>query len=836
MLQPLRFLLILLALGDLSGPLSAEDPESLHAEVSVRTVFSTETDDNIRIDFDPVGESLYYAERNGNIYRIALDPDGNGTKTLAFTSEGHGASSIWGMAFDSKGNLFLVENEVSENNTLNVGRVHRGVAGKNGERLWSVVMETVPYPRSNTAFDHNFNCVVVDPDDRYLYINSGSRTDHGEAQSAGGVFPNEREVPLTSAIFRIPTDAEGLTLQNNEDWLRSNGYLFADGVRNAFDLDIGPGPGYHLFGVENSGDRDDPEEMNWYQEGRHYGFPWTMGGNFTPMQEPDFVVEDDVFLQENSWARLKGYFHNDPDYPAMPIGMEFVEPFLNRGPDADLLRLPDGTVVDAGEDNKAMGTFTPHRSPLGLEFDRAGALAAPFTRDAFAMSFTNGGLSTAFSDDSQDLLHIELEKTGSTYEVHCTKLVIGIDEPIDGVLVGNKYYVLERGGGKDLLEVLLPAAPVFHPPTAVINTDLAEGGAPLTVAFDGENSSDPDRDIVSYTWDFGDGSMADGSQTTHTYRHVGNYTVKLIVADARDHKTGTEVLIRVVPPENAPTALVMVEAPETPSVLETQILERLTRLGFRMQTVEATADVAAIENSFLLLNTPVSDRAHEFAGMRVPIVVWETDWFPLLGMTGRAKDEDFGMLDGLVQAKITEDPQHNITELIGNVSLLSEESSGGWGRPVADGFSVATFPDDSDRAVVFGYEQHAQTALGIAPQRRAALFFDSISPARLTGEAWVLFEDTVRWAAAGTDLPDEIALDATAEWGDFTGNGERILTWRPSVPHQIEAYRVESSADLKLWNVIEPWTGVEGLDLLDGLETIVTTEPESDRYFRLRIR
>jgi PKD repeat protein len=54
-------------------------------------------------------------------------------------------------------------------------------------------------------------------------------------------------------------------------------------------------------------------------------------------------------------------------------------------------------------------------------------------------------------------------------------------------------------------------------------------GIPL--AFDGRRSFDPDGSIVSYEWDFGDGSTGMGSQLAHTYSEAGMYTVTLTVTD-----------------------------------------------------------------------------------------------------------------------------------------------------------------------------------------------------------------------------------------------------------------------------------------------------------------
>src|SRR6185295_4024383 len=102
-------------------------------------------------------------------------------------------------------------------------------------RAWSTLATTEPIPESNTAFDHHYNGIAVSPNGEFVFVNAGSRTDHGETQDANGAFPGTREVPLTSAILRIPTHVSGQVLRNDEATLRAGGYLYADGVRNAFD-------------------------------------------------------------------------------------------------------------------------------------------------------------------------------------------------------------------------------------------------------------------------------------------------------------------------------------------------------------------------------------------------------------------------------------------------------------------------------------------------------------------------------------------------------------------------------------------------------------------------
>ena len=73
--------------------------------------------------------------------------------------------------------------------------------------------------------------------------------------------------------------------------------------------------------------------------------------------------------------------------------------------------------------------------------------------------------------------------------------------------------------------------PPNTPPTASFTAAPTVGQAPLTVAFDGSASSDPDGTIVAYSWNFGDNSSGSGVTTSHTYTAAGTFTVALTVRD-----------------------------------------------------------------------------------------------------------------------------------------------------------------------------------------------------------------------------------------------------------------------------------------------------------------
>jgi large repetitive protein len=60
---------------------------------------------------------------------------------------------------------------------------------------------------------------------------------------------------------------------------------------------------------------------------------------------------------------------------------------------------------------------------------------------------------------------------------------------------------------------------------------------PLDVTFDASASSSPNGAIISYAWEFGDGTIGSGVVVDHTYDEKGVYPVTLVVTDS-DGKTG----------------------------------------------------------------------------------------------------------------------------------------------------------------------------------------------------------------------------------------------------------------------------------------------------------
>jgi hypothetical protein len=69
------------------------------------------------------------------------------------------------------------------------------------------------------------------------------------------------------------------------------------------------------------------------------------------------------------------------------------------------------------------------------------------------------------------------------------------------------------------------------PPTVTMNiTPSGTVKVGENVQFSAIGSSDPDGDPMTFSWDFGDGNVADGSTASHTYNSQGAKTVELCVS------------------------------------------------------------------------------------------------------------------------------------------------------------------------------------------------------------------------------------------------------------------------------------------------------------------
>lgn len=421
-------------------------PLLLRTGIALRKLVKVEGG-GIKIARSPADGQIYFLNAGGGLYRLELK-DAPSATAVASVADMVEDATPGGMAFGPDGALYVSGNRKA-GGTRTQAIVRKGTPKDGGGFTWQTLAKSPSYALSNTPFDHLWNGLAVSPDGKFVYANSGSRTDHGEVEDNGRAYPDTREVPITSAIFRLPADAADLQLPNDEAGLKP--YLFADGTRNAFELEFAPNG--DLFGVDNGPDADYPDELNWLREGKHYGFPWRFGTQDNPQQFANYDGAADKRLSQDFTAVKSGTYKNDPSFPKAPGN--FTDPIVNHGPAATQYRDDEGKARDAAAEGQPLTTFTPHRSPLGLVFANdampADLRSQGDTLTAFLLSWGSAG--GTLTDRGQDLLQLTLTKTGESYEMTTQQIARDFKFPIDAVLVENRLYVLEYSGDGAIWEL-----------------------------------------------------------------------------------------------------------------------------------------------------------------------------------------------------------------------------------------------------------------------------------------------------------------------------------------------------------------------------------------------
>jgi hypothetical protein len=254
-----------------------------------------------RVIATPDAKSLYVLALRGNVYQLDL-PSGEPRKIL--DREKFAPPGSWqflGMCLDRGKRLYLVGNflDFDARPQMNRVTIYRTAPGSIADpKPWF----SLSMPFGIDVFNHGVSAIAQGPDG-FIYVSSGSRTDHGEAgddpkRSKAGEDPN------TACIWRLDPKSEKPQLE-----------IFARGLRNAFGFcfdDRG-----RMFVTENGPNADPPEEVNLVEAGKHYGFPF----------------------QFSDWDH-KAY----ADQPATPAGLRIEPPLAKLDPHSS----PSGIVFHKG--------------------------------------------------------------------------------------------------------------------------------------------------------------------------------------------------------------------------------------------------------------------------------------------------------------------------------------------------------------------------------------------------------------------------------------------------------------------------------------------------------
>lgn len=180
-----------------------------------------------------------------------------------------------------------------------------------------------------------------------------------------------------------------------------------------------------------------------------------------------------------------------------------------------------------------------------------------------SFAFTTGGSYPAeyrgalfFADYTRRCIWVVLAGTNGLPDFSKRRTFVGgAANPVDlQVGPGGDLFYVDIGGGT------IRRISYFNqnqPPIAVASANPTNGAAPLTVAFNGTASSDPDGDALTFAWDLdGDGAFDDAAAPTasFTYTQPGSYTARLRVTDPSAAAATSSVAISVG--NTPPTAII----------------------------------------------------------------------------------------------------------------------------------------------------------------------------------------------------------------------------------------------------------------------------------------
>ncbi|MEW7290074.1 PKD domain-containing protein [Aquimarina sp. 2304DJ70-9] len=174
-------------------------------------------------------------------------------------------------------------------------------------------------------------------------------------------------------------------------------------------------------------------------------------------------------------------------------------------------------------------------APLQVNFDASGSTDSDGDALTYSWDFGNGEIATGVTT-------LQTYQRAGTYEAVLT--------------------VNDGNGNTDTSSVTITVSnptPVLE--ANFIATPIA-GNTPLLVSFDASSSIYPANAVITYNWDFGDGTTSNEENPSHTYTQAGSYAATLTISDGSIADISEIVTITVTEP-SAPVATANIVADVT---------------------------------------------------------------------------------------------------------------------------------------------------------------------------------------------------------------------------------------------------------------------------------
>ncbi len=279
-----------------------------------------------------------------------------------------------------------------------------------------------------------------------------------------------------------------------------------------------------------------------------------VGGDNTWGSDPWFDGEIDevaFYLHALGADRVAAHYEAALPAPNKPPVAKFdvQKDQLTITVDASESSDPDGTIVsyawDFGDETSGTGESTSHTYALGGTYDvvltvtdDAGETASK--TESVTVQGPNADPTASFTA-TVDHLDLTVDASASDDpdgDIESYAWDFGDGNTGSGKTATHRYATADtftitltvtddRDGTATTTREVTTTIPPNLPPVASFTSEIDE----LSVSFDASESDDPDGDIESYAWDFGDGETGTGKTVTHEYDEDGTYEVTLTVTD-----------------------------------------------------------------------------------------------------------------------------------------------------------------------------------------------------------------------------------------------------------------------------------------------------------------
>ena len=313
--------------------------------------------------------------------------------------------------------------------------------------------------------------------------------------------------------------------------------VWAMGFRNPFRMTLKPNTGEHLPSAGNPGIIYVGEVGSFQREeidvvtaaGQNFGWPRFEG-----------IIEQTIGVTEYPFERTA----------------QFSVPFTHKRPTVDFREFPaqayvSGQVYEIGTTapNAISGINFLGGCSIGGVFYEGENFPEAYRGRYFHANFNNGG------DVSRSWIHgFSMNNQHELTEMH-NFLPSAMGVTCMAINPVNDYLYYASYGG-EIREVKY--APLGNQsPLAKATQNVLFGTSPLTVQFNGTTSSDPEGGVLTYVWDFGDGTPTSTSDSpshifTTSNSNPTQYNVTLTVTDDQNQ---TNVKTLIVSVNNTPPVI-----------------------------------------------------------------------------------------------------------------------------------------------------------------------------------------------------------------------------------------------------------------------------------------